>query len=107
MNLPGITSSWTRNPPEEWLFLRELPACGRGNLLEGGLFRRALPAHRLGIYPHEIKGIVSRDFGSLFLISLDSFEGPNRAGAGLFFILMTFSCLNFKKLGLCGKDLSE
>jgi hypothetical protein len=27
-----------------------------------------------------IKGIVSRDFGTLFLISLDKFEGRNRAG---------------------------
>jgi hypothetical protein len=54
-----------------------------------------------------LKGIVSRDFGTLFLISLDSFEGRNRAGAGLFFILMTFSCLNFKKLCLCSKDPSE
>jgi hypothetical protein len=29
------------------------------------------------------------------------------AGSGLFFILMTFSCLNFKKLVLHGKDLLE
>jgi hypothetical protein len=54
-----------------------------------------------------IKGIVSRDFGTLFLISLDSFEGHFRAGSGLFFILMTFSCLNFKKLVVRGKDLLE
>jgi hypothetical protein len=53
------------------------------------------------------KGIVSRDFGILFLISLDRFEGRNRAGAGLFFILITFSCLNFKKLCLCGIDPYE
>jgi hypothetical protein len=53
------------------------------------------------------KGIVSRDFGTLFLISLYIFEGGNWAGAGLFFILVTFSCLNFKKLCLCGKDPSE
>jgi hypothetical protein len=33
-----------------------------------------------------------------FLISLDRFEGGNRAEPGLFFVLMTFSCLNFKKL---------
>jgi hypothetical protein len=26
----GITSSWTRNQPEEWLFYWELPAHGRG-----------------------------------------------------------------------------
>jgi hypothetical protein len=54
-----------------------------------------------------LKGIVSQDFGTLFLISLDRFEGRYRAGPGLFFILMTFSCLNFKKLVLRGKDLSE
>jgi hypothetical protein len=40
------------------------------------------------------KGIVSRDFDTLFLISLDRIEGRYRAGSGLFFILMTFSCLN-------------
>jgi hypothetical protein len=34
------------------------------------------------------KGIVSRDLGTLFLISLDRFEGHYRAGSGLFFILM-------------------
>jgi hypothetical protein len=33
-----------------------------------------------------------------FFISFDRFEGRNMAGSGLFFILMTFSCLNFKKL---------
>jgi hypothetical protein len=27
---PGITSSWTRNPTEECLFHRELPAQGQG-----------------------------------------------------------------------------
>jgi hypothetical protein len=54
-----------------------------------------------------LKGIVSRDFGTLFLISLDKFEGHNRARSGLFFILMTFSCFNFKKLCLRGKDPSE
>jgi hypothetical protein len=43
-----------------------------------------------------IKGIGSRDFGTVFLISLDRFEGHYRAGSGLFFILMTFSCLNVK-----------
>jgi hypothetical protein len=53
------------------------------------------------------KGIVSRDFGTLFLISLERFEGRNRAGSGLFFILMTFSFLIFKKLCLCGKDPSK
>jgi hypothetical protein len=49
-------------------------------------------------YIHRLKGIVSRDFGTPFFISLDRFEGRDRAGSGLFFILMTFSCLNFKKL---------
>jgi hypothetical protein len=45
-----------------------------------------------------LKGIVSRDIGNLFyFILLDRFEGRNRAGPGLFFIVMTFSCLNFKK----------
>jgi hypothetical protein len=34
----------------------------------------------------EFKGIVSRDF----LISLNRYEPPNRAGSGLFFILITF-----------------
>jgi hypothetical protein len=53
------------------------------------------------------KGTVSRDFSTLFLIPLDRFEGRNRAGSGLLFILMMFSCLNFKKLCLCGKDPSE
>jgi hypothetical protein len=53
------------------------------------------------------KGIVSRDFGTIFFISLDRFEGRNRAGSGLFFILITFSYLNFNKLCLCGKDPSE
>jgi hypothetical protein len=28
--LPGITTSWTRNPPKEWLFCRESPAHGQG-----------------------------------------------------------------------------
>jgi hypothetical protein len=40
-----------------------------------------------------IEEIVSGDFGTLFLILLERFEVPNRAGSGLFFILMTFSCL--------------
>jgi hypothetical protein len=38
----------------------------------------------------KVKGIVSRDFGVLFLISLNRYEPPDRAGSGLFFILMTF-----------------
>jgi hypothetical protein len=46
-----------------------------------------------------IYGSAKRDsltrFWCPFLISLDRFEGRNRAGAGLFFILMTFSCLNY------------
>jgi hypothetical protein len=41
------------------------------------------------------KGIVSRDFSVLFLISLNKYEPPDRAGSGLFFILITFSHLNF------------
>jgi hypothetical protein len=28
--LPGVTTSWTRNPPEEWLFRLDLPPHGRG-----------------------------------------------------------------------------
>jgi hypothetical protein len=47
--------------------------------------------------PILLQGIVSRDFGTHFLILLDRCEGRNRAGAGLFFLLMTFSCINFKK----------
>jgi hypothetical protein len=43
----------------------------------------------------------------LFFISLDRFEGHNRARSGLFFILMMFSCLNFQKLCLGGKDPSQ
>jgi hypothetical protein len=54
-----------------------------------------------------LKGIVSRDFGTLYLISLDRFEGRKRVGLGLFFILITFSCFNFKKLCLSGNDPSE
>jgi hypothetical protein len=70
--LPGITTSWTRNLPEEWLFRRELPAHGRGIHLKnvysamnyqlsgkesttGMGFRRKLPAYRRGIHPR--KGI--------------------------------------------------
>jgi hypothetical protein len=34
-----------------------------------------------------LKGIVSQDFGVLFLIYLDRYEVPKRAGSGLFFIL--------------------
>jgi hypothetical protein len=47
------------------------------------------------------KGIVSRDFGVLFLIYLDRYEVPNRAGSGLFFILKRSSCSNFKKSLYC------
>jgi hypothetical protein len=32
------------------------------------------------VYKSNVKGIVSRDFGTLFLISLYRFEGRNRAG---------------------------
>jgi hypothetical protein len=42
-----------------------------------------------------VKGIVSRDFGVLFLIYLDIYDVPNSAGAGLFFILKRSSYLNF------------
>jgi hypothetical protein len=41
------------------------------------------------------KGIVSRDFCVLFLIYLDRYEVPYRAGSGLFFILKRSSYLNF------------
>jgi hypothetical protein len=37
-------------------------------------FRSAIKRNQL------FKGIVSRDFGTLFLISLDRFDGRNRAG---------------------------
>jgi hypothetical protein len=37
------------------------------------------------------KGIVSRDVGVLFFISLNRYLPPYRAGSGLFFILITFS----------------
>jgi hypothetical protein len=46
------------------------------------------------------KRIGSRDFGTLFLTSLDRFEGLNRASSGLIFNLIMFSCLNFKKIML-------
>jgi hypothetical protein len=42
-----------------------------------------------------LKGIVSRDFGVLFLIYLDRYDVPNRAGSGLFLILKRSSYLNF------------
>jgi hypothetical protein len=42
-----------------------------------------------------LKGIVSRDFGVLFLIYLDRYEVPKRAGSDLFFILKRSSYLNF------------
>jgi hypothetical protein len=35
---------------------------------------------------HCFKGIVSRDFAILFLIQLDRYEVPNKAGSGLFLI---------------------
>jgi hypothetical protein len=34
--LPEFTSSKTRNPPEEWLFRRELPAKGLGGYRKNG-----------------------------------------------------------------------
>jgi hypothetical protein len=48
-----------------------------------------------------LKGIVSRDFGIRFLIYLDRYEAPNRAGSGLFFILKRSSYLNFFKSWYC------
>jgi hypothetical protein len=51
-----------------------------------------------------IKGMVSRDFGSIFFLSLDRYEVRNRAGEGLVFILMTFSNLNCRKIFSGGKD---
>jgi hypothetical protein len=47
------------------------------------------------------KGKVSRDFGLLFLIYLDRYKVPNRAGSGLFFILKRSSYLNFKNSWYC------
>jgi hypothetical protein len=47
------------------------------------------------------KGIVSRDFGILFLIYLDKYEVPNRAGSGLVFILKRSLYLNLKKSWYC------
>jgi hypothetical protein len=37
-NLPGITTSWTRNPPKECLFRREIPAQERGIHLKNVYF---------------------------------------------------------------------
>jgi hypothetical protein len=51
-----------------------------------------------------LKGIVYRDFGVLFMISLDSYEVHSRAGYGLFFILLAFSYINFKKVDIHGKE---
>jgi hypothetical protein len=65
---PGITSSWTRNPQEEWQFLQELPAHGQGiyrrndnsarnhqlmdeeNPLQEWQFRQETPAQGQGIH---------------------------------------------------------
>jgi hypothetical protein len=41
------------------------------------------------------KGIVSGDFDILLLISLERYEVRNRAGSGLFLILMMFSYIIF------------
>jgi hypothetical protein len=46
---PGITSSWTKNPPEEMLFRRELLDHGRGILRMNG-YSVGLPAHGRGIH---------------------------------------------------------
>jgi hypothetical protein len=53
----------------------------------------------------QVKGIVSKDFGTLFMISLDRFEGRNRAGSCSFFILRTFSSINFKNFAWAVKIL--
>jgi hypothetical protein len=53
---------------------------------------------------HYIKEVISRDFGIRVLITLDRYDVRNRAGAVLFFILMTFSYLNFSKVVNCGVD---
>jgi hypothetical protein len=47
------------------------------------------------------KGIVSRDFGVLFLIYLDRYEVTSRAGSGLFFLLKRSSYSNFKNSWYC------
>jgi hypothetical protein len=46
-------------------------------------------------------------FWNLFFISLDRNEVFNWAGSGLFFILLTFTYLNFKKVFDCVKDPFE
>jgi hypothetical protein len=46
------------------------------------------------------KRIVSQYFGVLFMNSLDSYEVPTIGPDKVFFILMPFSYLNFKKIGL-------
>jgi hypothetical protein len=48
-----------------------------------------------GAAENRVKGIVSRDLGVLFFISLNRYEPRYRAGSRLFFILMTFLYLNF------------
>jgi hypothetical protein len=58
------------------------------------------PASLIG----QLKGIVSRDLGALFLIYLEMYEVPNRARSCLFFILLAFSDLNFHKDDIRGKE---
>jgi hypothetical protein len=89
MILPGITTSGTKNPHEEWLFRRELPAHGQGIHLKhvysagnyqlrdeyssGGMgFSRELPVHRRGIHPR--KGIPPGITSSFTLILTDMIE---------------------------------
>jgi hypothetical protein len=48
--LPGITSSRTRNPPEEWVFRRELPAQGLGSSVAEPHHFFAAPATRTNFY---------------------------------------------------------
>jgi hypothetical protein len=55
------------------------------NLEENDILNHQAQLHKLAIHPlesseHALKGIVSGDFGTLFFISLDRFEGRNRAG---------------------------
>jgi hypothetical protein len=48
--LLGITSSWTRNPPEEWIFCWELPTQGPEIQMNNIGFCQKLPYHRQGIH---------------------------------------------------------
>jgi hypothetical protein len=50
----GITRSWTRNPPIEWLFAGNNQLKDEDSIVAIG-FRREFPTHRQGI--HQRKGI--------------------------------------------------